>query len=90
MDLLQELVSSGRIADLILALVVLEGAGLLLLHKLTGLGVPAPQLIPNLAAGATLVLALRSALLGQPWFVTALWLALALLAHGADLIARWR
>lgn len=90
MNMLQELVSSGRIAELILGLVVLEGAGLMLLHKMTGRGVPARQLIPNLAAGATLVLALRSALLDQPWFITALWLALALLAHGADLMARWR
>ena len=90
MNLLAELFASGRIADLILALVVLEAAALLLFYRVTGRGVPARQLLPNLAAGATLVLALRSALLEQPWSVTALWLLLALIAHAADLLARWR
>lgn len=90
MNLLQELFATGRIADLILLLVALEAAALLLLHNLTGRGVPARQLLSNLAAGATLVLALRSVLLDQPWSTTAMWLLAALIAHAADLLARWR
>ncbi len=90
MKMLEDLIASGRIADLILVLVALEAAALLLFHRWTGKGVPARQLLPNLAAGATLILALRSALLDEPWSTTAVWLLLALLAHGADLLARWR
>ena len=90
MKVLEDLFASGRIADLILALVVIEAAALLLLYRATGRGIPARQLLPNLAAGATLVMALRSALLDQPWHVTALWLLLALIAHAADLFSRWR
>lgn len=87
---LEELFASGHVADLILLLVVFEAAGLLALRRLTGRGVAARELLPNLAAGATLILALRSALRGEPWTMTALWLLLALIAHGADLLARWR
>lgn len=90
MTLLEELFTSGRIADVILMLVVVEAVGLLALYKWTGRGVAAHGLLPNLAAGATLILALRSALRGEPWTVTALWLLLALFAHAADLLARWR
>ena len=90
MKLLEELFASGRITELILMLVAVEAAVLLLLHKWTGRGVPAGQLLANLAAGATLMLSLRSALLDEPWSTTALWLLLALFAHGADLLTRWR
>lgn len=90
MKLLEELFASGHIADLILLLVVFEAVVFLALRRLTGRGVPARELLPNLAAGATLILALRSALRGEPWSMTASWLLLALVAHGADLMARWR
>jgi hypothetical protein len=43
----------------------------------------------SLAAGAALLLALRSALAGQAWEGVALWLIVALAAHVLDLKLRW-
>jgi hypothetical protein len=89
------LFASGRIVDLILALMVLEAIILLVYRSVTGRGVPAVGLLINLLAGAFLLMALRSALtnataLDAPWGDTAAWLALALVAHVADLARRWR
>jgi hypothetical protein len=79
--------TSGRIVDLILLLIVLEWLALVLLRRA---GRPAPDgVLPYLASGAALLLALRAALAGAEWH----WIALALLAafitHLADLYQRW-
>ncbi len=84
------LFASGRIVDLILLLVLAEAVALLALHRATGRGPPPAALLPNLAAGACLLLALRSALRGAPWPLLALCLLGSLLAHLADLRERWR
>jgi hypothetical protein len=84
------LFSSGRIIDLILALVAVEAIVLLAYRLLTGRGIPAAGLLVNLFAGVFLLLALRSALLNLDWIWTAGWLAAALVAHLADLAQRWR
>lgn len=85
-----ELFSSGRIVDLILALMVLEGLLLVGWHRLTGKG-PAPlDVVANLLAGALLLAALRAALMGAHWTHVALWLLAAFIAHLADLARRWR
>ena len=85
-----ELFASGRVVDLILGLMALEGAGLLLLRARTGRG-PAPAaLLAFLLAGACLMLALRAALVGAGWGWVALGLAGGLAAHLADLALRWR
>jgi hypothetical protein len=44
----------------------------------------------NLAAGASLLMALRAALTNAGWEMTILWLLMALVAHVADLASRWR
>ena len=81
--------------DAILALVVVEGAALTLLHARTGQG-PSPRALwPNLAAGFLLALAVRIALGGAavPIGVQAALaavLACALVAHLVDLAGRWR
>jgi hypothetical protein len=80
---LEALFESGRIVTLILVAVALEAAVLLWLLRRAGrlaFGVAA-----NLAAGACLLMAVRSALAGEPWPSTALWLALSLPAHLLDL-----
>lgn len=83
------LFASGRIVDAILLLVVMESVGLVMLHRLTGRG-PAPAaLLPNLAAGACLLLALRFGLRGVAWPLVALCLLGSLVAHLADLRERW-
>jgi hypothetical protein len=79
-------VASGRAIDAILVLVFLEAVGLLWLW-------PGPQgraAVMNLAAGAFLMLALRSALAGWDWRFSALFLTLSLPAHLFDLRSRVR
>ncbi len=83
-----ELLLSGRLIDLILALVALE---VLLLHLLRSRGAPPlAALLPNLLAGASLLLALRLALGQASWLWLALALATSLLAHLLDLRQRWQ
>lgn len=84
------LFNSGRIVDLIIALVVVEAMVLFIYRYLTGRGVALPDLATNLLAGVFLLLALRSALLQAASDWTAVWLAAALVAHVADLATRWR
>jgi hypothetical protein len=87
---LQELFASGLVADIILGLMVVEGIALTLLYRAKRIGVEPRTLWINLAAGAALFLALRSALTGGDWQTTALFLIAGLIAHAADLAARWQ
>jgi hypothetical protein len=84
------LFESGHIIDLILLLVLLETLALWWLLKRADTRLRLTQLLPNLVAGAALLLALRSALAGADWLWTALALSLALVAHITDLQQRWR
>lgn len=79
----------GRLVDLALACLALEACVLLVWHARTGRGLAPRWLLPNLAAGACLMLALRAASAGGSAFVIAAWLAAALVAHGLDLMRRW-
>lgn len=84
------LFTSGRIVDLILALMLVEGLALAAYHGLSGRG-PAPlDVVANLGAGAALLLALRFALTGARWEVLAGTLAAAGVLHVADLARRFR
>ena len=78
------------IVSLVMGFVVLEAALLVAWQRRTGEGVAAADLLPNLAAGFCLLVALRAALDGAAWH----WLALRLLGAGAahllDLRRRWR
>jgi hypothetical protein len=83
-----ELLLSGRLIDIILLLVALE---IVFLHSLRSRGAPAlATLLPNLLAGACLLLALRLALGQASWVWLALALAASLVAHLLDLRQRWR
>lgn len=84
------LIESGRVVDLILVLTLAEALVLALLHRRTGRGVRPADLLPNLLAGAALLLALRAALAAAGWGSIAALLALAGVAHGFDLRRRWR
>lgn len=87
---MEEWFSSGRIAEAILVLMLAEGLAFTALYRATGHG-PSPKSVwTNLLAGAALVLALRSALAGDGWQMTALWLTAGLVAHAADMYVRWR
>lgn len=82
--------ASGRIVDAILAFMVVEAVLLIAWRARTGRGIAAADLLANLAAGATLLLALRAALAGAAWSWVAAALMAALVAHVADLSRRWR
>jgi hypothetical protein len=83
-----ELLLSGRLIDIILLLVALE---IFLLRSLRSRGAPpVVALLPNLLAGACLLLALRLALGQASWVWLALALVASLVAHLMDLRQRWR
>jgi hypothetical protein len=81
--------ATGRIVEVILALMLLELIVLIIVRKKTGRGLTTGKLTVSLAAGAALLLALRAALAGRPWQGVALWLIVALAAHVLDLKLRW-
>jgi hypothetical protein len=78
-----------RFVDAILALVALEAAGVLAYRRFTRSGPTPAAFLCNLLAGASLLLALRHALAGASPALIAGALAVALLAHLADLALRW-
>ena len=86
---MSELFETGRIIDLILVFMALEGGILWLYRRATGRGVRAPTLIATLFAGGSLLLALRGALTGSSWEWVAAWLTAGLVAHLNDLRCRW-
>jgi len=88
--MLGDLVRSGQLVELVLALVALEAAALLFYRFRTGRGPEPLGLVFNLAAGAALMLALRAALQEAGWTQVAAFLVLALIAHIADLARRWK
>ena len=86
---IDRVISEGDIATAIVLLLVLEGGAIVWIRRRTGRGIALSKLLPSLLAGAGLALALRAALTGAPVMVMALWLAIALVAHLWDLMARW-
>ena len=85
-----EFIASGRVVDLILGLMLLEGIFLTVHHRRTSRGIAPGDLVGILLAGGFLLLALRAALMGTSWFCIAGCLVGALLAHLFDLARRWR
>lgn len=85
-----DLFASGRLVDLILVLVVIEAVALTLHWRRTRQGIAPVDLLPNLCAGAFLMLALRVTLASGGWKIASACLAAAGLAHLADISKRWR
>ena len=85
-----ELFTSGRLVDLILMVVVLEAAALLWYWHRARRGIVPFDLLPNLCAGAFLLLALRATLAGSGWMTVSGCLAAAGLAHLTYIYRRWR
>lgn len=82
--------ASGRVADLVLLVLLLEAAALALWHRRTARGL-APAAILGLAMpGVALVLALRAALVGAGWGWVAAALSAAFAAHLLDVWLRLR
>ncbi len=86
--MLDDLITSGRLVDLILLLLVVELIALIVLRRVRRTGPRLGDVLPTLVSGAFLLLALRLALTGaQPTWIAAS-LAGAGLAHVADLVRR--
>lgn len=83
-------VADGRVLDLILLGMALEGAALTLLFGRRGQGVPPGALWPNLLSGMCLLLAMRAGLAGAWWGWVSLPLLGALAGHVVDLRQRWQ
>jgi len=88
MAAIEALFTSGRIVDIALGLMALEMAGLWLVARARHRVFPFADLAWNVAAGASLLLALRAALTGAGWPWLALFLTAALIAHIGDVRRR--
>jgi hypothetical protein len=84
------LFTSGRAADIVLAVLVIEAFVLTVRHARSGAGPPPRVFAPMIGAGVLLVLALRCALTGAPWPWIALLLSGGGAVHAVDLWQRWR
>jgi len=89
MHLIEPLIDSGRIVDLMALFVLLEVAALLWWRRRTGRGIATAPLLANIGAGTCLMFALRVALTDGPAWALAAWLIGSLVCHLADLALRW-
>ncbi|WP_349371336.1 hypothetical protein [Salinarimonas sp.] len=94
-----DFVASGRVFDLVFAILALEGIALLALSLLPRARArilpegraPTPRdLAGFVVAGLGLSIAARAAIQGQSWTIVAAGLTIAFLAHVYDLRRRWR
>ena len=81
------LFASGHVIDAILVLVACEALALVAWGVTRGgrRRVALRPLLFNLASGAALMLAVRAALTGAPWWAVAACLLVSFLAHGTEL-----
>ncbi|MGX6646873.1 hypothetical protein ACWCOP_02885 [Maricaulaceae bacterium MS644] len=87
--MIEALFASGRIIDLILLLVVVEAGVLAALPRLRG-AMTMVDVAALLAPGVMLMLAVRAALVGAPYTITAAVLAAAFACHILDVARRRR
>ncbi len=84
-----EMFTSGRVVDLLLAVVAIEVVIILLLRRLFRKDIAMSGILAAMLPGVLLLLALRAALLQTHWVWIASFLLLAFAAHLADLRVRW-
>jgi hypothetical protein len=90
---MQALIEDGTVARLIVAVLLAEAAFLLVVawrRRRRRSAPPLRELLPTLASGLFLVLALEAALAQSGWLWIGGWLVAALAAHLVDLRVRWR
>ena len=85
-----DFLSGVHAVDLILAIVAIEIAAITVYWHTRHRGIAPAQLLPNLLAGALLLIALRLSLSSYSWPWYTACLALAGIANIADLRQRWR
>ena len=86
---MQAFIESGAIVDLILVLMAVEIVALNLWRRRSGRGIPTLQLLANIGAGGSILVALRFALTQSDWRLGAAALIASLVFHCADLACRW-
>ena len=87
---LSNVISSGRIVDVMVLFIIIEVVALIVYWRRTGRGVPTIPLIANVGAGGSLMLALGATLKGYNTNVIALCLIASLVFHVTDLALRWK
>ena len=90
MDILSELILSGRIIDIVLGVLILELLFISILYRTKGKGIPPYPLIVNIGAGGSLALAIKAAVTDAGWQWIAAWLIASLVFHVLDISARWQ
>ena len=90
MNLLTEWIADGTIVTVVILVLIVEIVVLGTLRLRSGKGLPLPQLISNAAAGGSIALALRSALVGDGVVMIGFWLIVGGIAHATDLTLRLR
>jgi CBS-domain-containing membrane protein len=89
MQVIQSLVESGHIVDLMLIFVALEIAAITIIrYRRTG-DLSLLTLIANIGAGASLMVALRISLTSGSWQGITVCLLAALVFHTMDIAFRW-
>jgi ABC-type spermidine/putrescine transport system permease subunit II len=88
--MMQDFFASGRVADLVLLVLLAEATALFLWHRRTGRGLAPLALAGLVLPGVAFALALRAALTGAGWHWVAAALVAAFLAHGFDVAVRMR
>ncbi len=86
--MIQSLIASGQIGYAVIAVTVLEIAGLAAYRRLTGNGPTLAAMLPNILAGDFILLAWPLGSIHWSW--SALCLLGALIAHSTDMLRRWR
>ena len=89
MAVIEALISSGRIVDIMILFVVIEVVLVEYSRRSRGRGVGTLPLLVNIGAGGSLMLALRASLAGSGWQWVAVFLVSSLVFHVADLRVRW-
>jgi len=85
---MQDFFASGRVADLVLLVLLAEAAALYLWHRRTGRGLAPLALAGLILPGVAFALALRAALSGAGWGWVAAALVAAFFAHALDVLVR--
>jgi len=82
--------ASGQVADLMVAVLLVEALVLLGFWRLTGRGLPPRSVLALVLPGVFFALALRAALTGAWWGFVSLAMTAAFFAHAWDVWRRWR
>lgn len=85
-----ENINVARIIDAVIVFTLIEGMVLVLYRRSTGRGVAVRDFLVNMVSGLCLMLALRCLATDAGTASVALFLLAAGVAHGVDMLMRWR